>query len=296
MIIKVFKPWLVIPLAAIIAIIGVTVAVDDSKHTVKHLVYTDDYPSQYADELNQIFGAYSLGERVEKHIEGEDCSCGYHQDTLDYYTWDVTYTDACGQTMHSTLNNYESLTLQMYRWLEDQIETHFYSNYVLPGFSKVMMETGSYCYGTIGRICTGYRGGDDEEYTHVQTCTAYRDELDKNGQLVALANLSYRDIFDLFPIGLSIQVRLNDASVDSSLLQSNYLFAVEQIHTEAEVMIEEIGENLNLRFDVYCDVPVMSGDERYSNTTYFFLRGQQVEINAWDFDHAVFRSYEGKFW
>ena len=296
MIIKYFNSWLAIPIAAIIAVIGVVATLDANKHTVKNLVYTDDYPTQYADELTQIFGDYSLSERMEKHVEGEDCSCGYHQDTLDYYAWDVTYTDACGQTMHCTLNNYESLPLQMYRWIENQIETHFYSNYVLSGFSEVMMETGSYCFGTIGRICTGYRVGNDEEYTHMQTCTAYRNELDKNGPLVALANLSYRELFDLFPISLSIHVRLDDASVDSSILRSNYLFAVEQMHAEAETMIEEIGENLNLSFDLYCAVPVFSGDERSSKTTCLYLRGQQVEISAWDFDHAIFRSYEGKFW
>ena len=82
------KLTIVIMAAALVTVICLSGAAalglfDADEHTIQHLVYTDDYPILLADELATILGDYSVGERVERHVDGKACSCGYHQDTID---------------------------------------------------------------------------------------------------------------------------------------------------------------------------------------------------------------------
>ena len=267
---------------------------DGYGHTIKHLVYTEDYPTLFADELAMILGDYSVGERVERHVDGEDCSCGYHQDTIDFCEWQITYTDACGQEMVCVLNNRESLYSQQYRWLEDQIGTHFFTNCVLPHFHNVMQERRSYCYCSIGTVCNAYSGGDLEEYSHVRTCAAYRVQIENREQFVPLYSLSYPELFDLFPITLSVNIWLSDRSASEDDWTQSYSAAVIELEKMASSMADEVGSNLNLSASVYSDVQTFRPDRR--STTIHYLRGEQTEMDGFDFDHAVFLSYVGKFW
>lgn len=283
-------------LAAVVCPFGLSAlcSSDADEHTIQHLVYTDDYPVLLADELATIFGDYSVGERVEKHVDGEVCSCGYHQDTIDFYEWEITYTDACGQEMVCVLNNRQTLYSQQYQWLEDQIEAHFFSKYISPRFHDILNERGSYCYCFIGRICNGYRGGDEEQYSHVQTCSAYRDQIEKQEQLVPLAALSYPELFALVPIRVSVRVLLSDCTATEDEWARSYPAAVAELEKMASSMAEEIGSDLNLSASVYSDVQTFQPDERVATIQY--LRGEYTQINGLDFDHAVFLSYVGKFW
>ena len=112
------------------------------------------------------------------------------------------------------LNNRQSLYYQQLQWLEDQIETHFFTNYVSPCFHDIMQESGSYCFCFIGRICFSYTGGNEEEYSHVETCTAYRDSIERLEELIPLASSSYPELFDMFPISLSVNIRLADRMIE----------------------------------------------------------------------------------
>ena len=69
--------------------------------------HTDDYPVIYADELEEIFGTYSLGPLREEHMESEDGHL-----VRDSYEWQITYHDACGRKIECSLNNYETLPAQ----------------------------------------------------------------------------------------------------------------------------------------------------------------------------------------
>ncbi len=267
---------------------------DADEHTIQHLVYTDDYPILLANELATILGDYSVGERVERHVDGEVCSCGYHQDTIDFYEWQITYTDACGQEMVCVLNNRQSLYYQQLQWLEDQIETHFFTNYVTPCFHDIMQESGSYCFCFIGRICFSYTGGNEEEYSHVETCTAYRDSIERLEELIPLASSSYPELFDMFPISLSVNIRLADRMMPEDEWNQNYAAAVAKLGEMALSMADDIGSNLNLDASVYSDVQTFNPGSR--KTTIHYLRGEYTEITGFDFGHAVFLSYVGKFW
>ena len=255
-------------------------------HTVKHLVYTDDYPVLYETELRQIFGDYTLGERTDRHIEGEDCSCGYHQDTVDCYEWSVTYTDALGKTVSCTLNNRQSISEQQIEWLENQIEKHFYSSYVQRYFDGLLTETGSYCFCFIGRVCGSYHGGNAEEEANVQTGTDYLEALKKSKAIIPLASLSYSELFDRYPMLLSVHIRLREDI--GSQTADQYADAVELLNVMAAQMAEEIGNGLNLEASAYRD----TGYQK----TVCCLRGEATEIGGIDFEHEVFRSYRGKFW
>lgn len=284
---------LILAVAVVAVLLFLVLLHADPGHTVSHLVYTDDYPSLYADELKMIFGDHTLSERTEKHIEGEACSCGYHQDEIDYYEWTVTYTDACGQTMQCRLNNYESLPSQLIDWLEDQIETHFYTNYVERYFEGRLRTDISYCFCFIGRVCSGYRYGNEEERMHVETCAAWEENARANGSLISLASLDYAEIFDLYPILLSINVKLDDKDFDSERWASNYDGSVSLLNEMAAWMSDEIGDGLNLNAAVYSEAACLP---QAKNTVILYLRGQLTQTDHYDFEHAIFNSYTGKFW
>ena len=264
----------------------------DPAHTVSHRVFTDDYPSLYSDELKAIFGDHMLSERTEKHIKGEACSCGYHQDEIDYYEWSVTYTDICGQEMQCRLNNYESLPAQLFDWLGAQIETHFYTHYVERYFNG-RLRAGSYCFCFIGRVCTVSRGGHEEESAHVETCAAWEENARANGPLISLASLDYAKIFELYPIRLAINVKLDDRDFDSNRWASNYDESVSLLNGMAARMSDEIGDGLNLNAAVYSEATCLP---QAKTTEIFYLRGRLTQTKYYDFEHAIFDSYTGKFW
>ena len=290
MIIKAFKPWLLIPLAAIIAIIGATVAIDAEEHTVKHLVYTDDYPALYADELDQIFGTYSLGERVEKHIEGEDCSCGYHQDTLDFYEWQITYTDACGQEMHCTINNHESIYYQQYDWLESQIKQHIFDE----TFFGALQPASHYLVIYIGDIVRATSG--KEQWNNMETAEAFKKNLLESSDLLALSTMSYSEIFDRYPIIIGGGIRIEHQDVSADVINANMTEAVLLMEDRINRLYSEIGDNLNISMLVYTNTrdPAVAQTDVRSR----YIRGVQVDpqMGSSDYDNAVYESYVGKFW
>lgn len=263
-----------------------------SAHTISHRVCTDDYPSIYSDELKSIFGDYVLSERTERHIKGETCSCGYHQDEIDYYEWSVTYTDACGQVIQCRLNNYESLPDQLFDWLETQVSTHFYTQYV-ERFFDGRLRSGSYCFCFAGKVCLVFRGSNEEERAHVETCTAWEENARANGPLISLASLDYARIFELYPILLSIDVKLDDGDFDSDRWASNYDESVSLLNEMAAQMADEIGDGLNLEASVYSEAACL---QQPKNTKIFYLRGRLTQTDYIDFEHAIYTSYIGKFW
>ena len=157
-----------------------------------------------------------------------------------------------------------------------------------------MQESGSYCFCFIGRICFSYTGGNEEEYSHVETCTAYRDSIERHEELIPLASSSYQELFDMFPISLSVNIRLADRMMPEGEWNQNYAASVAKLGEMALSMAEDIGSNLNLDASVYSDVQTFDPGSR--KTTIHYLRGEYTEITGFDFDHAVFLSYVGKFW
>lgn len=262
-------------------------------HRIKHLVYTDDYPTVYQEELKEIFGDYTLGERIEQHSEGEDCSCGYHRDTLDWYEWQITYRDACGQTMTCTMNNYQTLYYQQYEWIEDQIGTHFFTGYVERYYDGLLWGRGSYCFCSLGDFVNSYSNKGEE--SPMEIGKAYRKNLEQSEDRVPLYALSYSDLLDRYPIVLSIFVQLDDETMEERDWEAHFSDAFDRLEAMTAAIAEEIGDGLNLDASVYSRTESVALNRR--DKRLYYLRGEQIEgVDPFSLDHKVFESYVGKFW
>lgn len=262
-------------------------------HRIKHLVYTDDYPTVYQEELKEIFGDYTLGERIEQHSEGEDCSCGYHRDTLDWYEWQITYRDACGQTMTCTMNNYQTLYYQQYEWIEDQIETHFFTGYVERYYDGLLWGRGSHCFCSLGDFVNSYSNKGEE--SPMEIGKAYRKNLEQSEERVPLYALTYSELFARYPIMLSIDVQLDDEAMEERDWEAHFSDAFDRLEAMTEAIAEEIGDGLNLDASVYSRTESVALNRR--DKRLYYLRGEQIEgVDPFSLDHKVFESYVGKFW
>lgn len=263
------------------------------RHKIEHRVYTDDYPTLYGSELKEIFGDYTLGARVEQHVDGDTCSCGWYQDEMDWYEWEIAYTDACGQPMICTMNNYQTLYYQQYEWIEDQIETHFFTGYVKSYYDGLLWERGSYCFCRLGDIVSSYSNKGEE--SRMEITKAYRKNLEQSEDCVPLYALRYSDLLDRYPIVLSIFVQLDDEAMEEQDWEAHFNDAVDRLEAMAAAMAEEIGDGLNLSAQVYSRAE--SVELSRCKAWVYRLRGEQTDGgDAFSFDHAVFETYIGRFW
>ena len=264
---------------------------DAHEHEIKTLTYTEDYPQMYANELKQIFGDYTLGDLEEIHIEGEECGCGYHRDELNYYEWKITYTDSCGQNIECRLNNRESIYSQQYEWLEDQIETHIYSDYMKEFYGELMTDQKtSYCYCILGDFCN--ETTTDVMHLRYELGKAYRHSLEERDELIPLNELSYKEIFNRYPIVISVSVRLNDRTLEENEWSENYSNAVRILDEMSAKIAGDIGNNLNMDAHLYSDVQTL--DPGTGETWIYYLRGEKTgPVNL---DQEVFESYNGVYW
>ena len=270
-----------------------TLAACGHRHKVEHRVYTDDYPTLYESELREIFGDYTLSERVEKHVDGEECGCGWVQDELDYYEWEITYRDACGQTMTCTMNNMRTLSYQQYEWLEDQIGTHFFTGYVERYYDGLLWGRGSYCFCFLGDFVNSYSNKGEE--SRMEIGKAYRKNLEQSEERVPLYALRYSDLLDRYPIVLSILVQLDDETMEERDWEAHFNDAACRLEAMAAEMAEEIGDGLNLNASVYSRAESIALNRR--DKRLYYLRGEQIEgVGPFSLDHKVFESYVGKFW
>ena len=290
---KFFKPWLTILLAAAVCA-AAAVTLNAERHTVKRLVYTDDYLTRYAAELRMIFGGYTLGERTEKHVEGEDCSCGYHRDTLDYWEWPIVYTDACGQEIECTLNNKDSISVQQYDWLQSQIEAHICREYLDEAYFDTVHPAYHYLGVRIGNIADTTRG--DEQWKQKETADAYKEKLLQGNELLALHSLSFGEIFGRFPIRISAGIMLEHEDVHAESINANLADAVSFMEDRINRMRAEIGDNMNMDILIYTNTRDPAVPR--TNVRFKYIRGRQADpdMDPADYQSAVYRSYIGKYW
>lgn len=128
----------------------------------------------------------------------------------------------------------------------------------------------------------------------METREKYRESLENSKQLIPLSELSYVDIFDSYPIELSINVRLDDHSIEENEWSENYSNAVKILDEMTSQMAEDIGNNLNLNASVYSDVDAFEPEIRDTDSNY--LRGEKTECGGLDLEHVIFKSYEGVYW
>ena len=256
------------------------------------LVCAEDYPTIYAGQLDAIFGDYKLGERQERHSEDEYCSCGNPHDTVDYYSWKITYTDAEGQIMTVELDNHLNFYDQQFRWMTSQVSAHFYKKYVRRYCSE--LHPNSHCDCWVGNVMLGFRSKTTQE-AHYDTCVAYRQKLIDEETLVPLSKLDYRRLCIDYPAIVGVDLWLDDAEMDVTLWPTHMSTKRRQMADMVRAIIEDMDGNINLQTELYSpneDIPM---DAR--RQLRYYLHGQELPVdNNLDFDDAVYQSYVGIFW
>lgn len=251
---------------------------------IKNYTYTEDYPALYSDELRQIFGDYSISERRACHIPGETCSCGYHQDEINYFEWTITYTDCCGQTMECILENSSPLCAQQIGWLEEQLQIHFYTQYVDVYYGDEIKNGVSYCYCSLGGFCNEISSADHRDQYRFDTTRAYRESIEKEEVTIPLYSMSYSELVSLYPMVFSIYLVMNP---DTTMSEDEF---VSVAYDMAAFLAEDIGDDLNMRVSV-------SNHEQRTKKVYNILRGEICEdIGFESLERAVFESYVGEYW
>lgn len=254
------------------------------KEPIKTYTYTDDYPSLYADELRQIFGDYSISERRDCNIPGETCSCGYHQDEINYYEWTITYTDCCGQTLECILKNSRPLYAQQIGWLEDQLETHIYTQYVDEYYGNELNEEASYCFCFLGDFCNSISSSDDRDQYRFDTTRAYRESIEQEEVTIPLYSTSYSELVSGYPMIFSIHLVMGP---DTTMTANEF---VSISYDMADVLAEDIGDDLNMQVRT-CD------REHRGMDGFSILRGEYCEeYISNSLESTVFESYVGEYW
>ena len=276
------KPWFLVLLAVLV--IALCWLLSEKEPGDK--TYTEDFAVKYADELREIFGDHSVGPRREAHISSESGNWTWY-----FSEWQIIYRDASGREIECTLNNYEPLPAQQFRWLTDQVEQYFYTGYVLPHFGDLIDQTArlkTYCSCRIGRVCSAMSSNRPESRSYLNTCTAYQDRLKESEPPIPLCSLSYAEILDRYPVLLTVQVTLKDSVYDQYGWKEKADWKLRQM---ASAMSQENGGILNL--NAYITRPSFDDEETLRCT---YLMGQETEMDYLDHQYAVFEAYQGKFW
>ena len=263
-----------------------------SKPELKALVCTDDTPGIYAEQLSAIFGDYTLGERQDRHEEGESCSCGVEHDTVDYYSWEIAYTDAEGQAMTAELNNHLNFYEQEFKWMTNQVSAHFYDKYVRLYCSE--LQENSHCDCWVGSIMLGFKTKTVQE-AHYDTSIAYRQKLIEEETVVPLSALDYRRLCVDYPAILGIDLWLDDAELSAEAWPTHMEAKRQQVADMIQAILSDMDGAINLQVELYSPNEAIPMD--YRRQRRYFLNGQEQLVQSHlDFDDAVYESYVGKFW
>lgn len=259
---------------------------------IRHISSTEDYPQLYAAQMKEIFGDYSIGPRMDGHIDGQACGCGYSHDEVDYYFWEITYLDSTGAEMHCVMNNYENFYDQQLEWMEQQIETHFFEGFIRPGFPD-MQERGSYCYCSVGDIVHSSSG--EAQWRNMDAASDWRQTFIADETIVPLHALEYDRVFLDYPVIISVNLILDDAQLAAGEWPAAFADAgrrMEQVNAE---IIADTGGNVHMTSTLRSNCEAAPHAERYLYRYYLGGEALSHEDGA-DFDHQVFALYEGRFW
>ncbi len=267
-------------------------AVESGHRDILQITCTDDYAAIYASELDEIFGDHTIEPGEPGHIEGEDCACGYHHDTVDYLTWIITYTDSAGQVMTCTLDNYNSFWDQQMTWFRDQIEARL-ATVGGQAFTALDREkTRAYC--TIGNILLGYQLGTEEE-EYYETGRAWLEDLIAQQKPIPLHALRYDEVFSQYPVEVSLTFRFSDYDTYTGTWDEYRAEKTAQMDDAIRNILEETGCSANLEIRIWFKETVYDAEDRLAR---FFIAGEETDFWEDDMRYSVrvYLSYLGRFW
>lgn len=283
---------------------------DKKKHEVKEIVYNENYPEIYSDQLLMIFGpSMQISEKENMISEGEDCSCGFHSDTLIYDEWIITYEGTDGQTYKQTMDNMSSLEELQVKWMKDHLMQYIKMKYMIGYFETGTFEDlsleesfgRSYCSITLVSGVSSYTTETEKEYDRICEAgkTYYNDlllSLQEQENILPLYQLSMEKLCQKFPLHIRMDMSLNDEELTGKDKEAFEKSVEEKILQ----MVNEINEESGNRCCLSVRVNSANGKNKLydgkKSWTYCFTQGKESELSGFDFDYEVFYSYEGIYW
>lgn len=289
------------------------------EHKIEELIYEEDYASIYSEKIKIVFGPNcKVGEKRDIRIEGESCSCGYHQDTLIYDEWEITYMDQYGQTYVQTMNNMDSFEEQQIEWMTNQMEEHYKANQLgayfdpetLEGYQPVDAYGSNYVYVWYGNPVSSY--STNEEKKEMETADKKEKEYDKEltGKLsspenmIHLYELDYSKVYSTYP--LRVIVNLGDCEegiLPEQAVEYEQMCEARMDDIVAAIM-DEAGGTCNLEFrmdNLYGEV--IEGEIEDSNNYEVSYRrsiigGEDVDFGDYDksYDQLLYYWYNENIW
>ena len=289
------------------------------QHEIKEIVYEEDYASIYSEELKIVFGPdCKVGDKKDIIIEGESCSCGYHQDTLIYDEWEITYKDQYGQTFVQTMNNMKSFEEQQIEWLTNQLEEHYRANQLgeyfdpetLEGYQPVDAYGRNYVYVWYGNPVNSY--STDEEKKEMETAEkegkAYDKELmeklSSSENMIRLYELDYSRVYSTYPLRIIVNLADGEEGISpEQAVEYRQIYEEKMDEIVANIM-EEAGGICNLEFEI--DIlygEVIEGEIDDSNNYEFsyhrsIIGGEEVDFGDYDksYDQLLYYWYNENIW
>lgn len=289
------------------------------QHDIEELVYEDDYASIYSEELKIVFGPdCKVGDKKDIIIEGESCSCGYHQDTLIYDEWEITYKDQYGQTYVQTMNNIDSFEKQQIEWMTNQMEEHYRANQLgeyfdpktLEGYQPVDAYGRNYVYVWYGNPVSSY--STDEEKKEMETADKKEKEYDKelmeklssSENMIHLYELDYSQVYSTYPLRIIVNLADGEEGISPEQAVEYRQIYEEKMDDIVANIMEEAGGICNLEFEI--DIlygEVIEGEIDDSNNYEFsyhrsIIGGEDVDFGDYDksYDQLLYYWYNENIW
>lgn len=278
-------------------------------------VYTDDYPTIYQNQLRIMFGPdYQIGEKKTIHIKAENCDCGFHTDGYLYNEWNITYEDQNGSVYTQTLNNRTDLAYQQLSWLQNQLSAYYKQKYFLNRFPEGTFQGlstddyfgKSYCFISIGYPVSSYTSDLRDEYERTkEKGMNYKEQLLKSladdENLICFYKLDYANIFNTFPMYVSIDLSMDDPQLQGKEKELHE----EKLRNDILDIMEEINGDTNDTANLTLYISSDNGScDLYDGSRswrYYILLGKPFEAKnskniQQSYDWQLYYAYEGIYW
>lgn len=282
-------------------------AFDIPGHDIKEVEYSDNYPEIYGEQLCLIFGpTLQISEKETQVQEGENCSCGYHSDTVIWDEWTITYEDEYGQIYIQTMDNRNDFTRQQFKWLNRHLEQYANKKYILDYYEPdlligvIVEEEYGDSYSSVN-IITGvgmYTSETEKRYEKInkkgdkyyqQICEKLRTE----GNYIPVYQMTLRDACVQYPIEVDFYMGINNEALSGA--------EKEAFEKEMQEQILQMMRDINEETESKCCIRVNIGGEQdmYDGSHSWWkycIQGEEYRGEHHDFEYEVFDSYNGIYW
>ena len=279
-------------------------------HDVEEVIYSDNYSDIYGEQLRLIFGpTLQISEKETQVQEGEDCSCGYHSDTVIWDEWTITYEDEYGQIYIQTMDNRNDFARQQFKWLNRHLEQYTNKKYIFDYYEPdsivgvVVEEEYGDSYSSINIITgVGMHTSETEkryEKNNEKGDKYYRqicENLRTAGNYLPIYQMTLQDACTQYPIEVDFFIDINNKALSGAEKEA----FEKKLQEEILQMMRDINEETESK----CCIRVKIGGAPEQDTMYdgsyawwkYCIQGEEYRGDHHDFEYEVFDSYNGIYW